>query len=255
MSGPVTVSVDGAVATVTVDNPPVNAMSREVMAALGQVAERLADDEGIRAIVATGAGSKAFMAGADIVEFQDILNTTGMAAHSAFANRSMAAWAALPQPVIAWLQASAVGGGLEFALTADVIVAARRARVGLPEVKLGLIPGGGGTQRLAQRVGASTARRLMMTATVLRAEEAQRLGVVDYVVDDGDGAAFAGELAARLAQLPRRAVQAVKALTTPELGAGFEREREEFLALTETADFTEGFTAFLAGRQPAFVHR
>jgi enoyl-CoA hydratase/carnithine racemase len=255
MSGPVSVTIDEAVATVVIDNPPVNAMSREVMAALGRTADDLAASDEIRAIVVTGAGTKAFMAGADIGEFRKILQDIGMEAHARWAGGVLEAWARMPQPVITCLQAPAVGGGLEFALAGDVIIAARSARVGLPEVQLGIIPAGGGTQRLAQRTGAVTARRLIMTAAVIEAEEARRLGIVDVVTDDGECLAAARDLARRLAGLPRLAVQAAKAATSPDLAEGLERERQLFLALTRSADFAEGAGAFLAGRRPEFVHR
>jgi enoyl-CoA hydratase len=254
MNDLVAVTIDDAVATVVIDNPPVNAMSREVVRALGEVARRLSTDDAVRAIVVTGVGTKAFMAGADITEFAEIVESRSMDSHTAFANGVLSDWARMPQPVIVCLQASAVGGGLEFALTGDVIVAAKRARVGLTEVKLGIIPGGGGTQRLALRAGVPAARRLIMTAAVLDVEEAYRLGVVDYVVEDDDCLATGQRLAHQLAELPRLAVQAAKSLTTPDLDEGLGRERELFVSLTATADFAEGGGAFLERRPPRFTH-
>ncbi|HET9966963.1 MAG TPA: enoyl-CoA hydratase/isomerase family protein, partial [Streptosporangiaceae bacterium] len=144
--GPVGVAIGDGVATVTVDKPPVNAMGRDVLVGLGGAAERLGPAPEVRAVVLAGAGQAAFMAGADIGEFQALRAEPGsMDRHSQLARAVFDAWQALPQPVIAAVQASAVGGGLEIALLCDLIVADPAARFGLPEVKLGLIPGGGGT--------------------------------------------------------------------------------------------------------------
>jgi enoyl-CoA hydratase/carnithine racemase len=253
MSDPVSVTVKDAVATVVISNPPVNAMSRALMTSLGGIAEELSASARVRAILVTASGTKAFLAGADVSEFEDIVRQ-GMAAHAEFACGVMESWASLPQPVVMCVQASAVGGGLEFALTGDVIIAAQRARIGLPEVGLGILPGGGGTQRLQERIGAPAARRLIMTAAIVDAAEAGRLGIVDQVVDHHLCLPTAEDLARRLAALPRLAVQAAKAATKRDLSHGLAEERRLFLSLTESADFAEGCAAFLAGRPGRFSH-
>jgi enoyl-CoA hydratase/carnithine racemase len=254
--GPVRLDLDEGVATVLVDSPPVNAMGREVLAGLERAAARIAGDEQVRAVVLTGGGEKAFMAGADITEFEALReNPDGMEQHSAWAGGVLAAWAALPQPVVSAVQASAVGGGLEIALTTDFLVSEPTARFGLPEVKLGLIPGGGGTQRLQHRVGRAAALRLMLLGSVIRAEEAAALGLVDQVSAPGAALVEARELAGRIAAMPRVAVQALKRLTVPDLGAALLEERATFLDVARAEDFTEGLAAFTEKRRPVFTHR
>jgi enoyl-CoA hydratase/carnithine racemase len=254
--GPVHLELADGVATVLVDSPPVNAMGRAVLGGLESAARRIASSEDVRAVVLTGGGTKAFMAGADISEFEELRAAPdGMERQSQWAGGVLRAWADLPQPVIAAVQASAVGGGLEIALTADLIVTEPRAKFGLPEVRLGLIPGGGGTQRLPLRVGTAAARRLMYLAEIVDATRAAELGLVDVVSEPGAVLAEARELAASIAAMPRVAVQAIKAASRPELGQGLDEERRLFLQSAASEDFVEGFTAFAEKRAPRFRHR
>lgn len=254
--GPVSVDLADGVATVLVDSPPVNAMGTAVLTGLERAAARVAGDEAVRAVVLTGGGTKAFMAGADIAEFEALRGRPdGMAEHSAWANGVLAAWAGLPQPLVAAVQASAVGGGLEIALTADLVVCEPTAKLGLPEVKLGLIPGGGGTQRLGARIGRSRALRLMVLGSVIDATEAERIGLVDQVAAPGAALAEATDLARRIAAMPRVAVQALKRLTVPDLHESLATERSTFLEVAAAEDFTEGLAAFTEKRKPVFTHR
>ena len=253
--GPVLLRHAGGVATVIVDSPPVNAMGMAVLAGLEAAAAHICTDAGIRAVILTGTGTKAFMAGADISEFEQLRSReNGMAEHSAWAGSVLAAWAHLPQPVIAAIQASAVGGGLEIALTADLIIAEPSAKFGLPEVKLGLIPGGGGTQRLPRRIGTSLAKELMFLGSVIDSEQAHRIGLVNHVSAPGAVVEHAQEFARKIASMPRRAVQALKAATTDTLDAEVDRERSLFLSIMDSPDFSEGFSAFLERRAPRFTH-
>lgn len=259
MSTPVNVTVDDAVATVTVDNPPVNALADPTLEALGEAAERLRDDAAVRAVVLTGAGERSFLAGADLAEFEHMLgDAAAMEAHVALTGRVFGAWAELPQPVIAAVRGHAVGGGLEVALVCDLIVADPRARLGVPEVGLGLIPGAGGTQRLPARVGLGVARRMLLTGELLRAPEARDIGLVDVLAEEGAALDEALALARRLAALPARAVQAAKqalrvAATQPPADA-LAAERQLFLGVAASADAREGAAAFLAKRTPQFTH-
>jgi enoyl-CoA hydratase/carnithine racemase len=254
--GPVSVTIEDGVAVVLVDSPPVNAMGQAVLAGLGDVAVRLHKDEAVRAVVLTGAGTKAFMAGADIAEFENIrAEADGMEKHSAWAGGVLAAWANLPQPVIAAVQASAVGGGLEIALTADIILSEPTAKFGLPEVKLGLIPGGGGTQRLPRRISAQVAKELMFLGTVISATRAEQLGLVNQVSEHGAVIDDARAMAARIAGHPRVAVQALKRATHEDLYTALVAERELFLEVAKSEDFREGFSAFVEKRAPQFSHR
>jgi len=249
------------VMTVTVDAPPVNAMGAELLEALDSAARALADDTDTRIVVLTGTGNKAFMAGADIAEFSDLIQKgrDGIEAYTAWTAQIFAAWRQLRQPVIAAAQADALGGGLEMAMNCDLIVLDERARVGLPEVRLGLIPGAGGTQRLAARIGAARAKRLIMLGSALPATEAHAMGIVDVVAPAGAALETATELARKLAELPAVAVQAIKravdAAWEPILRAGLDKEREAFLRVFGSADFHEGYTAFLEKRKPVFEHR
>jgi enoyl-CoA hydratase/carnithine racemase len=258
--GPVSVTRADGVATVLVDSPPVNAMGEAVLVGLRKAAEAVvAAGTDVRAVILTGGGTKAFMAGADITEFSDLsANPDGMREHSVVARAAFDAWQGLPHPLIAAVQASAVGGGLEIALVCDLIVADPSARFGLPEVKLGLIPGGGGTQRLPDRIGVSAAKELLFLGSVVDAERAAALGLVNRVSAPGEALAEAQTLAGRIARLPWVAISSVKRAVDGGLDvltARLDREREIFLETATSADFTEGFTAFLEKRTPHYTHR
>jgi enoyl-CoA hydratase/carnithine racemase len=256
----VRIDVEEAVAVVTVDNPPVNAMGDATLRGLDEAVKRIAGDMAIRAVVVTGAGEKAFMAGADIAEFEEVLaDPRAFRAHTEWTGEMFARWATVPQPVVAAVQASAVGGGLEFALLCDLVVADPRARFGLPEVRLGLIPGAGGTQRLPRRIGALPAKDLLLTGRLVGADEALRLGLVNSVSEPGQALAEARALAARIAALPRVAVAAVKQAVDgraqAELAEGLEAERRLVAEAFASDDFREGARAFLEKRKPQFTHR
>jgi enoyl-CoA hydratase/carnithine racemase len=256
---PVTVERDGAVATVIVDNPPVNSLDDPTLEGLGEAAAEISGDSEVRAVVLSGAGGKAFLAGADLRSLEHALGTPAMEEHVALTRPVFDAWRGLAQPVVAAVQASAVGGGFEFMLVCDLVVADPRARFGLPEVTLGLMPGGGGTQRLPRRVGWTAAAELLMLGGLVKAERARELGVVNVVAAEGEALAEARTLAARLAALPAVAVQsakrALRQALEPGLDEGLDRERELFLAVTATEDAREGAAAFLAKREPSFRHR
>jgi enoyl-CoA hydratase/carnithine racemase len=259
MAATVRFEATGAVATVTIDNPPVNALDEGTLEALGEAAGRIAGDDGIRAAVLCGEGGKALAAGADLEELRGARGDRAQMDHHVGITRPVfSAWAALEVPVLAAVDGSAAGGGLELALVCDLIVAERKARLGFPEVRLGLIPGAGGTQRLPRRVGRAQALRMLALGKLLDAEAAAAIGLVDVVVDeDAQGAAI--ELAARLASGAGVAVRAAKkALHAAEelpLEEGLDAERELFLATAMTADAAEGATAFLERRSPIFTHR
>jgi enoyl-CoA hydratase/carnithine racemase len=261
MMEPVSVAIEDGVALVVVDSPPVNAMSRAVLGGLttaGRQIESAGTD--VRAVVLAGSGTKAFLAGADITEFESMRATAGgVAEHNRLAGAAFDAWARLRQPTIAAVQAPAVGGGLEIALVCDLIVADPAATFGLPEVKLGLIPGGGGTQRLPRRIGATAAKEMLLLGSVVKAERAHALGLVNRVAPAGGCVALAQEIAARIAALPWVAVSCVKrAVDGPGedgLREGLDHERELFLQAFASEDAGEGAAAFLAKRRPSFAHR
>jgi enoyl-CoA hydratase/carnithine racemase len=259
-TGMVSLTVEEGVATVTVDKPPVNALDETTLAGLGEAAKTIRDDADVRAVVLTGAGSKTFMAGADLAEIHEALGVAGgMDGHVALTVPTFDAWRRLPQPVVAAVTAHAVGGGLEFALLCDLIVAEPRCRFGLPEVTLGLIPGGGGTQRLPRRVPAAIAAEMLLLGGTIKADRALECGLVNEVVGEGEALARSQEIAARLAALPAVAVQSAKRALRGTLDAGLDAglvaERELFLEVCATADAREGAEAFLAKRAPSFEHR
>lgn len=259
MATPVIVTFDHGVATVTVDNPPVNALDDRTLEALGDAAREIAGDRDVRAVVLTGAGERAFLAGADLRSLQHALGTPEMETHVALTRPVFDAWRSLDQPVVAAVGASAVGGGFEFMLVCDLIVADPRARFGVPEVTLGLMPGGGGTQRLPRRVGWTAAAELLLLGGLIKADRAQELRVVNVVAAEGEALAEATALARRLSGLSAIAVRSIKRAMRHALEAGLDEgldvERALFLAVAASDDAREGAEAFLAKREPAFRHR
>jgi enoyl-CoA hydratase/carnithine racemase len=256
----VTTTLDGAVAVIRVDNPPVNALSDVVLDGLIGALGSIPSSPEVRAVVLTGAGNKAFLAGADLSEFVAMVDSPGrIADHIARTRRVLDELARLDVPVIAAVQGLALGGGLEFALACDLIVADETVRLGCPEVRLGLIPGAGGTQRLVTLLGRFRAAELIMTGRLLSAAEAAELGLVTRVTKAGTAFAEAIGLANDLAAAPAVAVQAAKrAVRTADalsLPAALELERREFLATLASGDAREGLGAFLAKRPPVFTHR
>jgi enoyl-CoA hydratase/carnithine racemase len=260
VAGDVRTETTGAVAVVTVDYPPVNALSDDVLEGLRDGALRFASDENVRAIVLTGAGDKSFLAGADLQEFRAALGQEEwIRRHTGLTRETLTRWESLPQPVVGAIQASAVGGGLEVALVCDLLVADPAARFGFPEVRLGLMPGAGGTQRLPRRVGIGRAREMVMLGSTIDAEEARRIGLVTSISPPRAALDSAKELAARLASLPGIAVKGIKhaiALAgTVDIEAGLDEERELFMRTFSSQDVHEGIAAFLEKRAPRFEHR
>lgn len=254
----ITRPADG-VAVATIDYPPVNAMGEATLAGLDKAFGELKSDASTRVIVVTGAGEKAFMAGGDISSFADFLANPGsMDRFSAWTKGIFDVITSTPQPIIGAVQASAVGGGLEFALLCDLLVVDPAAKLGLTEVSIGLIPGGGGTQRLARRVGLSVATELLLTGKVISAERALDIGLVNEVSEAGKTLARAVEIAKKIAAKPAVAVQAAKqALNEPGRGAldaGLELEHELFVKAFNSNDCREGFSSFLEKRAPKWSH-
>ncbi len=255
----VRMSTEGPVATVVVENPPMNTLADDTLAQLAEICAEVANRAEVRAVVLTGAGERAFASGADLREFTALFDRPGaIERHVDTSRRAFTALTALPQPVVAAVQAAAVGGGLELALACDVIVADERAQLGLPEVRLGLIPGAGGTQRLPRRVGLARATQLVLTGTLLSAGDALELGLVDEVAPQGRARDHAETRAAAFAAQPAHAIQAAKRAVRDgaelPLAAGLDLERQAFVGVFNTSDAREGVTAFLERRTPAFGH-
>lgn len=250
---------DGAVAVVTLDNPPLNSMSDEVLDGLDRAFAELGGDAEVRAVVLAAEGERMFAAGADLRELQQLMTEpSAIAAHVGLTGRVLGRISGLRQPVVAAVQALALGGGLELALACDFVVLDERAEVGLPEVGLGLIPGAGGTQRLGRRIGSGRALRAILLGERISAQQALELGLATELAAPGDALAVALALAERLAAQPAAAVQSAKSAVTgaaeQPLPAGLERERELFVAILGSADAREGVAAFLERRPAAFSH-
>lgn len=246
------------VATITINRPEKrNALNGTVRRELVEALDALRGDAGVRVVVITGAGEKAFVAGADIGEFAQ--RTPIQQREAMEGRRVFDELAGFPRPVIAAINGYALGGGCELALACDLRLAARSARLGQPEVNLGILPGGGGTQRLPRLVGHGAAMRLILTGELIDAEEAHRIGLVDEVVDDDALADRARELAASIARHSPVALtlikQAVRAAAETPLQAGLALERELFITAFASEDRVEGVSAFLEKREPDFQGR
>jgi len=255
----VRVEVDGPFATVTVDRPKsLNALDTRTLQELEKAAADLAQRPDIRGVIVTGAGEKAFVAGADIAEMNGM--DAERARHfGALGQRVMDAIGALPVPVVAAVNGFALGGGCELALACDFIYASENARFGLPEVSLGVIPGFGGTQRLTRLVGRARAKELIFTGDMIDAARAREIGLVLDVVPLPRLVSHARatlERAARKGPLAiRRAKEAIDRGADLELADGLHIEREVFADLFDSADRREGMKAFLEKRPPSFTGR
>lgn len=253
-------SADG-IATVTLNRPErMNAIGGTMKEDLASAFFRLARaDASLRCVVMTGAGERAFCAGADIKERVD-RRRTGPEYFLAQreTHQLIRGLIEFERPVIAAINGVAMGGGLELALTADIRYAAAHARLGLPEVKLGAIPGAGGTQTLTRLLGESRAKELLFTAAHLDAEQALAMGLVSRVVaQDVRGAAL--ETARKIAEMPPLAItfakRAANAVMLAGLDAAFEAERYAAAMVTDSEDRREGFRAFVEKRKPVFTGR
>lgn len=243
----VRVEVDGAIATIRLDRPPMNALNTQVQNEIAEAAGLVGDDPEVRAVIIYG-GEKVFAAGADIKEMAE-KSYAEMAATSRRLQASFTAVARIGKPVVAAITGYALGGGLELALCADFRVAGESARVGQPEIALGIIPGAGGTQRLPRLVGPAKAKDIVFTGRFVGAAEALGIGLVDKVVPDGDVYAAARELVTRYASGPavalRAAKQAIDEGLDADLDTGLEIERLQFAALFATEDQRTGMRSFM----------
>lgn len=250
----------GRVAIVSIQNPPMNVMSQAVCEGLVSVFTKLAEDVEVGAIVLTGQGDRAFMAGANIKEFPELVGNPGAAFHLALRlHEAMGAIDRCPKPVIAAIHGFALGGGLELALACDLRIADETAVLGLPEVKLGLFPGAGGTQRLPRLIGAARALELICTGEPIDATEAGRIGLVNRVVAKGQALDTALHLASVMAERPAQALRlakrAVKEGLDRPLSEGLTLEAELFDEVFQTLDCREGIQAFLEKRAAQVRHQ
>ncbi|WP_055557708.1 enoyl-CoA hydratase/isomerase family protein [Streptomyces sp. NBRC 110028] len=250
----VAVRRDGFVAELVLDRPKaMNAVSSEMARSIAAACAALADDGSVRAVVLTSTHERAFCVGADLKE-RNSFSDAEMMRHRPVSRAAYTAVLELPVPAVAAVHGFALGGGYELALSCDVIVADRTAVVGLPEVSVGVIPGGGGTQLLPRRVGAARAAELIFSARRVPAEEAHALGMVDELVAPGEDRTAALELAGRIAANSpvglRAAKRALRLGHGLDLRAGLEVEDAGWRTIAFSADRAEGVAAFNEKRTP-----
>jgi enoyl-CoA hydratase len=246
----VTVANDGGVALVTIDRQDaLNALNVETLTELRDRLRELASDDSVRVVVLTGAGEKAFVAGADI-KYMSGLEPAQAKDWGALGHEAARLLEEMPKPTIAAINGFALGGGCELALGCDIRYASSRARLGQPEIDLGIVPGWGGTQRLARVCGLGIAKELILTGRMVGAEEALRIGLVNAIADPVLDHALG--VAGKLAEKSQVALRVAKRLLNLSPGA-LEREAEEFGDLFASEDAKEGLAAFAEKRPPKFT--
>ncbi|MEO7977033.1 enoyl-CoA hydratase-related protein [Flavobacterium sp.] len=251
------ISIEEKIGTVTINRPEkLNALNKATISDLSKAIKLLAKNDEVRVIVLTGSGEKAFVAGADISEFASYTIAEGAELAAEGQGTLFDYIENLKKPVIAAINGFALGGGLELAMACHFRIASDNAKMGLPEVSLGLIPGYGGTQRLPQLVGKGRAMEMIMTAGMITAEEAKQYGLVNHVVAQTELISFTIQIAQKIIKNAPFAInKAIKAINANYTDGknGFETEIKSFGKCFGTQDFKEGTTAFLEKRKAEFT--
>jgi enoyl-CoA hydratase len=255
----ITTANNDGILTITVDRPKVlNALNAQTVDELRQAFSAARDDDSVKCVILTGAGEKAFVAGADIAELATMTPITGKQVAER-GQRTFLLIERFPKPVIAAINGFALGGGCELALACHIRIASEKASLGLPEVTLGIIPGYGGTQRMARLLGKGKALELILTGDRIGAVEAERIGLVNKVVPADQLLATADELARKIASrgplAVRAAIEAVMSGSEMPFEEGQFLEATLFGLLASTDDMKEGMQAFLEKRQATFRNR
>ena len=249
---------DGGVVTIAINHPPLNVLSAQVGRELGEALDRIESDSAASVVILTGSGDRAFAAGADIRELQRLSGSDAEEMTHRW-HRLFRRIEGFRLPVIAAVNGVALGGGCELAMACDMRYASEKARFGQPEINLGLIPGWGGTQRLARLIGRGRALELMMTGDMFDAAEAERLGLVNRVTAPEALMETVGELAGRMAAKGNVALASIKTCVNEGLDKALDEalalEAREFGAVSSTADKAEGIAAFLEKRPAVFRGR
>ncbi len=248
---------ENGLAIITIDNPPMNVLSQSVAKELLQAYLSVENDPEVVVIVLTGEGNRAFMAGANIKEFPDALGQPGVAYHMAQRfHELMNTIDFFPKPTIAALNGYTLGGGLELALACDMRVCDTNAKLGFPEINLGIFPGAGGTQRLPRIVGEGKAKELMFTGQPISAEEAYRIGLVNALAEPGKTLEHAVALASQIASKSLPALSLIKRAMMDgihlPLDEAVQVEAKLFDEVFQTKDSKEGVHAFMEKREPNF---
>ena len=250
---------DGPLAIVTLTNPPLNVLHPHMAAELEACFAGLATDPEVVVAILTGQGERAFCAGFDIKEFPNLMAPGGAERLTRALHASLGKIAHLGKPTLAAVNVLALGGGLELSRACDLRIVAANAQMGQPEIKLGLFPGAGGTQRLPRLVGAGIAKELMYVGDPIGADEAYRIGLANKVVPTGEALTAARQMGlgiAGMAGVALRYIQeAVDRGLDTTLDAGLQIEADLFAKVFQTEDVREGVEAFINKRQPNFRHR
>jgi enoyl-CoA hydratase len=248
--------LEGNLAKLILNNPPLNLVTLELTQQLVEALEELDADESVRVVVITGAGDRAFCAGSDVKEFPAVRDQV-VDKKLARENQAFGDIEFLSKPVIAAIEGLAYGGGCEISMACDLRIAAESARIALPEVKLGVVPGSGGLFRLPRLVGPAHAMELMYLGDPISAREAERMGLVNKVVPDGEALPHALNVARKIAQQPRTSVAAIKRGVRESAWLANEDAVRLTLELSDhvfkTEDCAEGVRAFLEKREPRFT--
>jgi enoyl-CoA hydratase/carnithine racemase len=256
--------VDGRIALLTIDHPPVNSFNKQVVDELDSAIEALLVDDETKAMIITGGGTNAFVAGADIPEIKQLLDSPedGYGAAREFIERGQGVFLKIEnahKPIIAAINGFCLGGGLELAMSCHLRICSDRARMGQPEINLGIIPGWGGTQRLARLAGKGKSIELVLTGDMITAQEAYRIGLVNKVVPAGAVLKEARGVARKIVSKSKfsiaAALRAINEGLSQPIVEGLRIEAEQFVGLAETEDIREGVSAFLEKRRPDFKDR
>jgi enoyl-CoA hydratase len=251
--------IRSGVATIMLDNPPLNLVTLELTRQLGRTLDVLAQDDDVRVLVLTGSGERAFCAGSDLTEFADMM-APGQVVPKKLAreNETYSKLDDFPKPTIAAVTGLAFGGGLELAVCCDIIVVEEHTRLCLPEIKLGVFPGSGGTVRVTRRIGEGRAKEMMFFGEPIDAATALSWGLVNRVVARGQSLRTAQDMAAVLAERPNRALRLCKAAVDLSFDTTEDQAVSRSLDLSDqafsTADCREGVRAFFAREKPRFSH-
>lgn len=248
------VEIENKIAVVTLNRPEsLNALNKGLLEDISRFLDENEKNPEIRVIILTGSGEKSFVAGADIKEFSDFSGREGERLAAEGQQNVFNKVENFPKPIIAAINGFALGGGLELAMAAHMRIASENAKMGLPEVTLGLIPGYGGTQRLPKLIGKGRAAQLIFTAEMISAQRAYEIGLVNEVVPQLElldkAKALASKMASNSSAAIAKAIQTINACDTPE---GFGLEIKSFGELFDMPDFKEGVSAFLNKRKPDF---